>query len=47
MTSIETFPFTSEQKQGDDRPPQKKVKMVIKVKRHAKFFDNVDTDDIQ
>ncbi len=40
--------FQSEPREGDDRdrPPQKKVKMIIKVTRHAKFFDNVNTDDI-
>jgi len=39
MTSIKTFSFVHEKKEGDDRPPLKKVKMVIKVRRNKKFYE--------
>jgi DNA-binding protein len=33
MTSIRTFEFQTERREGDRRPPMKKVKMIIIVKR--------------
>ncbi len=46
MTNIATSEFVFEPREGDDRsrPPQKKVKMIITIKRDPDFFTKVDTD---
>ena len=44
MTSIQTFEFTSEPREGDNRPPFKKVKMIIKIQRTEDFESKVDID---
>ena len=44
MTSINTFEFISEPREGDKRPPFKKVKMVIKIERASDFHEKVDVD---
>ncbi len=46
MTNIKSMSFELEPREGDnrDRPPQKKVKMIITMKRDPDFFTKVDTD---
>jgi hypothetical protein len=46
MTSIRTFQFISKPREGDNRPPMKKVKMVIKIRRTEKYYELVDVDNL-